>query len=112
MVRGGFLEFMRSTALSLEGRGALWTLLDFEDQVLSGGVVLGLLGADWRRIAEELRKGGYIRVEKVDGELREEAYRFRVVKTVQARRREKDRARKARKARKAGGTSTAGGLEG
>ncbi len=106
MVRRGFLEFNRATALSLEARGALWTLLDFEGQTLSAGVVLVLLGADWRRIAEELRKGGYIRVEQVELEGGGEAYRFRVAKTVAERRREKDRARKARKA---GGTSTAGG---
>lgn len=94
----GFLEFAHAPALSLEARGALWTLLDFEGQTLSAGVVLVLLGSHWREVCEELRRRGCVRVESVRDSEGAEAYRFRVAKTVAQRRRERDRARKAQKA--------------
>lgn len=49
---------LRCERLSVEGRGALWTFLALEGQVLSGEGLFYALGPRWRGLVRELEEAG------------------------------------------------------
>ena len=49
---------LRCERLSVAGRGALWTFLATEGQVLEGEALVYLLGPRWQGLARELEESG------------------------------------------------------
>lgn len=83
---------LRCERLSVAGRGALWTFLATDGQVLDGESLVYLLGPRWRELARELEVMGV-------GHLREVGvgrYVFERTRTVEERLRDRELERRRR----------------